>query len=244
MEIVDILKRFSEGLLYVDQHTTHQSANQRSGEFYLPGVKTLRESQFVKELSDWWLTEHREDFNPTGAIYREVAYRNIPRAKCDLQLSTDGSSSSKPEWSIEVKHIALVGNNGKNNDYGVAKILSPYLKDRSLIHDIHRMRDHGNSKRKAVVGYCFTYDVDSCRQAREKHPEHLEYIENIERVCRTNDPLKMHYSVRPMIEFANDIFIQRGLVNELVVEEFSGAWRHPCGGNGVIFGWEIVPSQN
>lgn len=222
MEIIDILKRFSEGLLYVDTHTTHQSANSRSGEIYLPGVKTLRESQFVKELSDWWLTEYQEDFNPAGALYREVPYKNIPRAKCDLQLSTDGSMLSHPEWSIEVKHIALVGNNGKNNDYGVAKILSPYLKDRSLIHDIHRMRNYANSKRKAVVGYCFTYDIDSCRVAKEKHPEHVEYVENIERVCQTNDPLTLQYSVLPMIEFANDVFRQRGLVNELVIEEFSG----------------------
>lgn len=244
MEIVDIVKRFSEGLKYVDQNTTHESANRRSGEFYLPGVKTLRESQFVKELSEWWLAKHPEDFNPDNAIFREVPYENIPRAKCDLKLSTDGSAGTVTEWSIEVKHIALVGNNGKNNDFGVAKILSPYLKDRSLIHDIYRMREHGMSKKKAVIGYCFTYDRSSCARAKEIHPEHLEYIENIEDVCKSNDPVNLQYSVLPMIEFAHDIFLQRGLVNDLVIEEFSNAWRHPCGGNGVIFGWQLSDSQN
>ena len=147
MELREILERFSEGLVEVDSKTTHVSSNQRTGEVYLPGVKTMSEPKFVEEFLTWWLTTHSEDFNPVAAAKREVPYQGIPRAKCDLVLSTDGSSISYPEWAIEVKHIALVGNNGKNNDYGVAKILSPYLKDRSLIHDIERLRDFGEGKK-------------------------------------------------------------------------------------------------
>ena len=224
----------------MDSNTRHVSANSRTGEIYLPGVKTMAEPRFVEELLNWWRLEHGEDFDPANASDVEVKYPNIPRAKCDLIFSTDGSPIDHPEWSIEVKHIALVGNNGKNNDYGVAKILSPYLKDRSLIHDIERMRDFGIGKRKAVVGYCFNYSFDTCADALVRHPAYAEIVGNIREVCRKNNPNSGEYSAIPMVEFANEIFTSRGLVKEFQVQNFENAWRHPCGGSGVIFGWELV----
>jgi hypothetical protein len=240
MELTDILARFSEGLLFVDRNTTHVSKNARTGETYLPGVKTMSERKFVEELVAWWRSTYAKDFNPNSAIDTEVPYPNIPRANCDLVLSSDGSALENPEWSIEVKHIALVGNNGKNNDFGVAKILSPYLKDRSLVHDIYRLRDSGIGKRQAVIGYCFSYDLDSCTEALARHPGHKEYIENILDVCNKNDPIGQQYSVVPMIEFAHDIFSERSLVSKLELLAFSDAWRHPCGGKGHVFGWEVA----
>ena len=156
-------------------------------------------------------------------------------------LSTNGTPLHSPEWAIEVKHIALVGNNGKRNDFGVTKILSPYLKDRSLIHDIYRMQKHGVAQRKAVIGYCFSYDNESCQEAKRRHPESIEFIQNIEEVLRGNDPEGRKYSAMPMVEFANDIFSERNLVFNLEVREFSNAWRHPCGGKGIVFGWELKP---
>jgi hypothetical protein len=240
LELRNILERFSEGLVKIDEKTKHVSSNQRTGEIYLPGVKTMSEPKFVEEFLTWWLSSHANDFNPPNAAEREVPYEGIPRAKCDLILSTDGSSLSNPEWAIEVKHIALVGNNGKNNDYGVAKILSPYLKDRSLIHDIERLRDFGVGKRKAVIGYCFDYSFDSCIRAAKIHPNQSEIISNIKGVCKSNDPVKGEYSAGPMIEFADEILQNRKLVKPLITKKFENAWRHPCGGTGLIFGWELI----
>jgi hypothetical protein len=133
-----------------------------------------------------------------------------------------------------------VGNNGKNNDFGVAKILSPYLKDRSLIHDILRLRDFGTGRHKAVVGYCFEYSFDSCEEALKHHMGQSEYINNIHDVCHRNDPIDGKYSVIPMIEFADEIFQSKGLVKPVLFTKFSGAWRHPCGGDGYIFSWELI----
>ncbi|NDI24216.1 MAG: hypothetical protein EBY87_01565 [Actinobacteria bacterium] len=244
MEINHIMSRFAEGLKYVDTNTNHVSANRRTGEVYLPGVKTMSERQFVKELCDWWSLNYPEDFNPRSALKREVPYENLSRASCDMQLSSDGQPGGKPEWEIEVKHIALVGNNGKNNDFGVAKILSPYLKDRSLIHDIHRMRKHSKATKKAVIGYCFSYSENTCNEARRRHPDHADFVDNIEEVCNSNDPVGKQYSVLEMVQFADEIFQQRNLVKNLNTLEFRDAWRHPCGGNGLIFGWEVNSSQN
>ena len=123
MELDQILDRFVEGISAVDANTQHTSANRRTGEMYLPGVKTMNEPKCVEEFLEWWRFAHPSDFLPRGASDREVKYPGIPRAKCDLIFSSDGSPLTKPEWSIEVKHVALVGNNGKNNDFGVAKIL-------------------------------------------------------------------------------------------------------------------------
>ena len=59
MKLEQVLERFAEGLVAVDSSTTHSSANQRTGEIYLPGVKTLREPVFVEELINWWLLCYR-----------------------------------------------------------------------------------------------------------------------------------------------------------------------------------------
>ena len=200
----------------------------------------MSEPKFVEELLNWWRINYATDFNPTNASDREVPYPNIPRAKCDLIFSTDGSTLSNPEWAIEVKHIALVGNNGNNNDFGVQKLLSPYLKDRALIHDIERLGKFGIGKRRAVVGYCFEYDFNSCAQALQIHPNHKPFIDNIYEVCRHNDPINGNYSVMEMVEFADEIFLNRKLVKPVEVVNFQDAWRHPCGGKGNIFGWELI----
>jgi hypothetical protein len=86
MEINEILSRFTEGLPSVDKRTTHESSNQRTGEIYLPGVKTMSEPKFVEEFLTWWLETYPTDFSPENAIDREVPYEGIPRAKCDLVL--------------------------------------------------------------------------------------------------------------------------------------------------------------
>jgi len=244
MELATIVDRFAEGLKAVDYSTQKETKNDRTGETYLPGVKTLREKSFVEELMNWWIEAYPTDFDPKGGIKVEVDYVGLPRAKCDLILSSDGSDLVQPEWSIEVKHIALVGNNGKNNDYGPQKILSPYLKDRSLIHDIERLRKHGMGKKRAVIGYSFAYNFITCADAEVKHPNHLGYVRNIRQVCKSNDPVNGELSVLPMIEFADEIFLHNGLVKPVITREFHDAWRHPCGGYGHIFGWEIVTSDD
>jgi hypothetical protein len=45
-----------------------------------------------------------------------------------------------------------------------------------------------------------------------------------------------------MVDFANDIFVSKGLVSNLELVDFYGATRHPCGGDGTVFAWEIKSS--
>jgi hypothetical protein len=42
-----------------------------------------------------------------------------------------------------------------------------------------------------------------------------------------------------MVDFANEIFVGKGVVRNLEVVDFYEATRHPCGGDGTVFAWEI-----
>lgn len=242
MELQDIICRVAEGLPIVDSKTTSTRTSARTGKAYLPGVKTMTEVGFVRDLSDWWLSEHPDDFNSSSPyqLALEVDYPELSRAQCDLTFSTDGSDMKFPEWAIEVKHISLAGDNGKNNDYNVQKMLSPYLKDRSLLHDIHRLTNNKIAKRQAVIGYSFDYDFSSCDESLKLHPDKSEVIKELRKVCRSVDPINGNYSIIPLIEFADEIFTSKKFTKTSVIKEkFSGAWTHPAGGKGWVFGWEI-----
>jgi len=251
VDLSKIVSRVSEGLVAVDNTTSAIRFNRRNGEIYDPGVKTLTEQDFVEELANWWAVAYPSDFvslgkpcpcSASGGSNPELEhkYTSTTRAKCDFRFSSDGSGMDMPEWAIEFKHIALVGNNGKNNDYGVAKMLSPYLKDRSLMHDIERMRHDPQGKKQAVIGYCFEYSFESLDMAEKIHPGKLDVIDNIRSVCQSVDRKRGVYSPLDLVDFADEIYTKRGLVSPGISAAFSNAWKHPAGGDGYIFAWQII----
>lgn len=235
MELVGIVERYAEGLHSIDAIVTLERANQRTREVYLPGLKTMLERDVVEELDKWWTLTHPSDFvNPT-AHATQIAFPGQMRNSCDHVFTTEGSIDP-PEWAVEVKYLQLIGDNGKRNDYAVAKALSPFLKDRSLYHDIMRLRRDPIARRLAVIGFAFTYSEETCTEARQRHPEHGHRISEIEAVCRSNEG---SLSPRPLVEFADGIFGIKELVLGNFVKVDFEAWRHPCGGRGVVFGWEV-----
>lgn len=240
MELADIIDRYAEGLEAVDTTTTIRRVNQRTKEPYLPGLKTLSEVQAVDSLDAWWAETHLTDFVTPDAHHTQIPYPGTKTA-CDHVITTVGQEDD-PEWAIEAKFLQLVGDNGKRNDFAVGKAISPYLKDRSLYHDVHKLREIPVARRLAVIGFSFTYDLETCARALELHPTESERISNIRDVCESNEGA---LSVRPIVEFADGIFKIRDLVvKEYVSAEFEG-WRHPCGGRGVVFGWEVKrPGQS
>jgi len=242
VELEQIVERFAEGLKFVDFNSLYIGSNQRTGAPYLPGVPTMPEINVSKEVLAWWVATHPGDFSPANAHQTEVPYLGIPRAKCDMVFSSDGNWPSLPEWAVEVKRIQFVGDNGKNNDYNVPKILSPYLKDRSLIHDIRRMRNHPIARFQAVVGYAFSYDFETCRQALLRHPTETVRVDEMRRVCRTNDPKHGVLESNDLIENADLQFKSAGVVSKLVTKPFFDLWRHPCGGRGNVFAWQVEPA--
>jgi hypothetical protein len=236
MNLSQILEKVAEGLVFTDLNTEIETIGIRTRKPYLPGVPTMGEENFVAELFKWWNKETSDD----NWYDLEVPYPNQSRKKCDALF---GGSPLEREWAIEFKRLQFFGDNGKRNDHGVQKMLSPYEKDRSLLHDVLRLQKSGLAKRYAVIGYAFTYSFESCQQALIQHPMASGRIKEIEKVCNLQkedggvlDPIRM-------ANYANLLFEAEGLVHPLETQPFSGAWRHPCGGDGLIFGWEIRPKQ-
>ncbi len=238
MELSEIVSRFAAGLKVIDANTSWQGSSARTGATFLAGVPAMTERQLCRELVQWWTTSHPDDFQPSGVCLEEVPYQDLPRARCDIVFNNKVDSEI-PEWAIEVKRIQFIGDNGKNNDYNVQKMLSPYMKDRSLVHDIERMRSHPIATRQAVIGYAFSYDFETCNEAARRHPMHLDRITEMRNVCRVNDPVSGHLSCEDIVEIANVQFRHLGIVVDLKTAPIKDLWRHPCGGRGTVFGWEV-----
>jgi len=239
-----IVARLAAGMSYVDSHDSVARFNQRTGDPYLPGLPAMGEVEVVDGISDWWRSAYPGDFNPPGAIKSRHAFNPAnQREACDLVFSTEVSKTHAWEWAIEVKRFQFVGDNGGKNDHHVEKMLSPYPKDRSLIHDIHRLNQWQIGQRQAVIGYMFAYDYKSSEESGQRHPNETMRIRKIRSACRSNDAESGTMHPLPLIEVANHYFHDERLVYDVVVKEQRGLWRHPCGGTIVVFGWELVPQQ-
>lgn len=238
MDLNHIVNRFSQGLLAIDETRRSARTNARTQEEYLPGVAAMTEPDLTGHLATWWRNAHPEDFDRTLELVCEVPYPNIARAKCDLVIREIGTL--KPIWAVEVKRIQLVGNNGNTNDYGIAKMLSPYLKDRSLRHDLTRLSESGFNCPSATLVYAFSYSPHSISEAKTRFPDLAsKTISRIDRVRFKAQDEQGVYSLDPLIDIANLVLNEEELVGEFVRQEFSGAWAHPCGGNGIVAAWGV-----
>ncbi len=237
-----IASRFIEALKFVDTHTTTVT-HSRQGTPYLQGIQSMNERDTVREVVEYWKNNFPYDFVPPKTCLTEHPYPESKAKKADIlfeSLAIESSNEIDPEkWAVEAKRFQFVGDNGKNNDFGVAKMFSPYLKDHSLAHDAKRLAESSVAERKTVLVYGFEYDRRVIKQAMRQHPTEIARIREIERVCRNNNP------ENPSINF--DLLIDRVVPNlqEVVTvvdfADFSAEWlwRHPCGGRVRVLAWEI-----
>jgi hypothetical protein len=235
-----IAERFVEGLLYVDSHPTATGTNQRTGNAYHPGLPPMVEKAVAEEVLNWWTRTYPSDFDPPTSPRTEYPYPNRRTSKCDIVFSSNGTQFPDLEFAIEVKRIQLVGDNGKVNDHSIQKVLSPYLKDRSLLHDIERFRQTPIAAHNVVLGYGFEFDFATCREALTRHPGERARVGNIRDVCHRNDSVNGEYYLDPLVTIVNRHLTAEGLVSEHCVKSFDGAWTHPCGGKGKVFAWMVA----
>lgn len=236
-EIVDAV---AYALPIADAATETVTVGVRSKIRYLPGIPTMHETTAVPEML---AVVQREQLLGVDAMGFEVPFVNLPLGAkrfpmCDAVLHF-GSGIHRQSWAVQFKRIQFLGDNGKNNDYGFQKLLSPYLKDRSLLHDCESLRRSGLGDRQFVIGYSFRHSLPLLTTALERHPQHTDRIKNAIEVCQREISGELNPEVG--VSMVNNFLQSEGLVFDHATAKFSGAWRHPCGGDGLIFGWELKP---
>lgn len=240
MELQQIVERYAEAIQHVDATIAESGANTRTGVIYQLGFKSLNEEPAVDAIDDAWEHLHPGE---RQVHMMKVRYPDLPAtAKVDHVISTDGIQP-EDEWGIEVKRLQFAGDNGKRNDYATTKMLSPYLKDRGLLHDALRLREYGFTRRVAVIGYSFDYDEATWLEAMTRHKDNSEATSVLAEIAKVLEVNGGHMRTRPLIEFADAIMGLRGLTTGPRAEANFEAWRHPAGGRGVVFGWEVRRPQ-
>ena len=234
MDLQQIVERYAEAIEFVDSTTVSRKASARTGKLYLPGFKSLDEEPALDAIDDAWELLHPGE-RQTHLL--KVPYPTPIRGAVDHVMTTDNPVAEAEEWSLEVKRLQFAGDNGKRNDHATEKVLSPYLKDRGMLHDALRLREYGFTRRIAIVAYSFDYDEGTIKEAYKRHEtaEAHSAIHELEKNIMANGPLY----TEPLIEFADSILRLRGLTSGPRAQTTFEAWKHPIGGRGVIFGWEI-----
>ncbi len=182
MELKEIVERIAGLIPVIDSTTEIQNHNRRNKRPYVKGIVTLFEPDFTKELVRCWPSKYPSELS---FIDDEYSYPSS-KETCDLVITN--SEIELPfgqfEWAIEMKYLRLVGNNGNNNDYVMQKAISPFLKDRSLVHDIEKLKLATFGQRKAVIFYGFDYDEMSvihaekmCEEIRKSIGSSTFYVE-------------------------------------------------------------------
>lgn len=263
MELNVIVDRIAEMIPEIDSTTKIQNRNRRNKRPYVKGIATLFEPQFVTELVGCWKRSHSEDIS---SINDEHPYPESAET-CDLVLTS--ASEEIPfgmfEWAIEMKYLRLVGNNGNNNDYVMQKAISPYLKDRSLVHDIEKLKQASFGQKKAVIFYGFEFDEFSVEHANRmcrlitdsigisdyyvEEPDDLDTFLDSDLIPTPNNLRRVIKSVGKHGDLYNlesvtgviDAFMRINGIStgDPVIAKFSGLERHPCGRMGRVVGWEI-----
>lgn len=264
MELEDIVKRIASLIPIIDSTSKIQNRNRRNKRPYVKGVATLFEPQFTTELVRCWPAEFQDELS---FIDDEFPYPDS-RDTCDLVItdSSDEVTLGQFEWAIEMKYLRLVGNNGNNNDYVMQKAISPFLKDRSLVHDIEKLKKANFGKRRAVIFYGFDYDDTSvshaemmCHRIQNLIGEDDYYVEtpdemekfleddliptprNLRRVIASVNKHGDTYSLDAVTRIINAFMKINDISSgEPVVAHFSSLERHPCGKFGRVVGWEIA----
>jgi hypothetical protein len=246
MEVESIIDFFSEYSRFRDSNPLPlpEKVKNKYIRSFMNTTETATTSDFRK-----WL---RENYSKTIVVSEdEVPYPPpFSRKRCDVCFSGSDAQTSNYiwEWGVEFKRIQFWGNNGKGNDYGTAKLISPYDRDRSMIHDAKRLAlNFKKSKRKVLILYGFESDQNLISSALKRENEkeiknkiNVSFIKNLQKLLNAEDkkelklaPLCQIFEATMKILHPNITIIPSG---NLQIGEFTG---HPTGGNLAVKAYEI-----
>ena len=252
VELEKISQRISEYLPVVDAITQTQRASRTGSGAYIPCVGTIWEDDFTREVVQEWSKDAPGELPGFSNDWLEIRYPNH-RGNCDLCLNGKGYSSGfgQPpfEWAIEMKYVRFIGDNGKNNDYGVTKVASPYRKDRSSVLDAERLLGFDLASRKAIVMYGFEFDSDSYANALDwcnsysspsDMKKNMQRAKDMKGVLDKEDPVSHRMELTSLISLFEAAAKTRGIrLGSVIQNTFDGLDRHPLYSRGRVLAWEI-----
>ena len=252
MELEVIVGRLVEALVKVDSMTETQRESRSGSGAYIQCVGTLWEDDFTKQALIQWNEARPNDFSGFSESWVEVKYPTR-RGKCDLCIrSSDydpGIGEPAFEWAIEMKYVRFIGDNGKNNDYGVTKVASPYRKDSSSVLDAERLLEFNLAKRKAIVMYGFEFDTAShdhavlwCETVSDaaERAKNMDRAKNMKSVLHKEDPDSHNMSMLDLVPlFQAAVGVRDIQLSEVQHKAFDGLMRHPLYRKGRILAWEV-----
>jgi hypothetical protein len=148
-ELGQFVQDFARALVVVDARRPVAASN-RTGTLYRPGIGPHTESATLN-----FVMEHLRQVLPD--VYmgscREVSYPSSPRQTCDVCFGSDPDW----HWSIEIKMLRVMGDNGKSNDNILMHILSPYPANRSAVTDCEKLLQSGLPGHKAIMIFAYEY---------------------------------------------------------------------------------------
>jgi hypothetical protein len=253
MDLEDIVKNMADSLVVVDETTETQRASRSGSGDYIPCVGTIWEDDFTREAVINWAFRKPNNFQNFTEKWFEVSYP-VGKGKCDLVLSGAGFKPefglSAHEWAIENKYVRFIGDNGKNNDYGVTKVVSPYRKDRSSVLDAERLLQFHTAEKKAILMYGFEFNCDSHRLAQEwcdlhesegDQAKNHERVKNMKSILDKADPNTNEMSMKDLIPLFEAAVKTKGIkLGPCIQEEFIGLKRHPLYHRGRVLGWQVL----
>lgn len=164
IELDQFVTDFALGLKQADSRQPI-AINVRSKEAYRPGIGPHPESKTVELVAKELELLKPQTYDCRIGI--GIPYPDIVRQKCDLCLGNNPNW----EWTIEIKMLRILGDNGKPNDNILMHILSPYPAHRSALTDCKKLIESGFASRKAILIYGYESDdwpIDTAIDAFEK----------------------------------------------------------------------------
>ena len=68
MELNVVMKRFIEGIAYIDRNDGQLRTNQRTKAPYLPGLPLIPEADLTHLFARWWREKYSDDFNYVSMV--------------------------------------------------------------------------------------------------------------------------------------------------------------------------------
>jgi len=254
LEVDEICERIAEFIPGVDAKTQTQRSSRSGSGAYIPCVGTIWEDDLTREVATEWFSNRPGDLPGFTTDWLEVRYPRHRRGNCDLCLIGNGYRGGPPfEWAIEMKYVRFIGDNGKNNDYGVTKVASPYRKDRSSVLDAERLLEFDLASRKAVIMYGFEFDSDSIDLAIDwcdnispdaERKKNFERAKNMKSVLDKEDPQNHLMELVSLIPLFEAACRTRGIdLSDVSQHTFDGLNRHPLYAKGRVMGWEVIDGK-